>query len=46
MVLIFWLYMLYLLYLPQMWSMKTQAMKRRDITKTGTGPTYPLESES
>ena len=28
-----------LLYFPQMWSMKTQAMKRRDITRTGTGPT-------
>ena len=25
--------------MPQMWSMNTQAMKRRDITRTGTGPT-------
>lgn len=23
---------------PQMWSMKTEAMKRSDITSTGTGP--------
>jgi hypothetical protein len=23
---------------PQMWSMKTEAMKSSDITKTGTGP--------
>ena len=28
-----------LLYLPQMCSMKTHAMNRRDITRTGTGPT-------
>jgi len=34
-----------LVYLPQMWSMKTEAMKRRDMTKTGTGPTFkPGES--
>ncbi len=25
-------------YLPQMWSMNTDAMKRRLITSTGTGP--------
>ena len=25
--------------MPQMWSMNTQAMKRSDITSTGTGPT-------
>ena len=28
----------FLVYLPQMWSMKTQAMNRRDMTRTGTGP--------
>ena len=28
-----------LLYFPQMWSMNTQAMKSRDMTRTGTGPT-------
>ena len=28
-----------------MWSMKTEAMKRRDMTNTGTGPTFnPGES--
>jgi len=33
------------LYLPQMWSMKTEAMNRSDITRTGTGPTLmPGES--
>ena len=32
-------------YLPQMCNMKTEAMKRRDMTKTGTGPTFkPGES--
>jgi len=32
-------------YLPQMWSMKTEAMKRRLMTRTGTGPTFrPGES--
>lgn len=25
-------------YFPQMWSMKTDAMNKRDITNTGTGP--------
>ena len=34
-----------LLYFPQMWSMKTQAMNNKDMTKTGTGPTLmPGES--
>ena len=33
------------LYFPQMCNMKTQAMKSKDITKTGTGPTLiPGES--
>lgn len=34
-----------LVYFPQMCSMKTEAMKMRDMTKTGTGPTLiPGES--
>jgi len=33
------------LYLPQMWSMKTEAMNSSDMISTGTGPTLmPGES--
>lgn len=31
-----------LVYFPQIWSMNTDAIKRRDITKTGTGPLKEL----
>lgn len=34
-----------LVYFPQMWSMNTEAMKSRDITKTGTGPLKPKKKK-
>lgn len=33
-----------LVYFPQMWSMNTNAMKRRLITRTGTGPLKEKET--
>lgn len=34
-----------LVYLPQMWSINTDAMNKRDITNTGTGPLKKKKKE-